>query len=93
MIPSLDPQGVLRAVLVDVAELGEVLVARPGGPPLVLQRGRQAEPEGTAVRGEPARQRESVLEPTGPRTSAVPPAGKPRPRPDPDAGLEPQPQA
>jgi cell division protease FtsH len=35
--------------------------------------------------------RESVLEPTGPRTSAVPPAGKPRPRPDP--GLEPQPQA
>jgi cell division protease FtsH len=37
--------------------------------------------------------RESVLEPTGPRTSAVPPAGKPRPRSDPDAGLEPQPQA
>jgi cell division protease FtsH len=37
--------------------------------------------------------RESVLEPSGPRTSAVPPAGKPRPRPDPDAGLEPQPQA
>jgi hypothetical protein len=37
--------------------------------------------------------RESVLEPTGPRTSAVPPAGKPRRRPDPDAGLEPQPQA
>ena len=37
--------------------------------------------------------RESVLEPTGPRASAVPPAGKPRPRPDPDAGLEPQPQA
>jgi cell division protease FtsH len=35
--------------------------------------------------------RESVLEPTGPRTSAVPPAGKPRPRPD--AGLEPQPQS
>ncbi len=35
--------------------------------------------------------RESVLEPTGPRTSAVPPAGKPRPRPD--TGLEPQPQA
>jgi cell division protease FtsH len=35
--------------------------------------------------------RESVLEPAGPRTSAVPPAGKPRPRPD--AGLEPQPQA
>jgi cell division protease FtsH len=37
--------------------------------------------------------RESVLEPSAPRTSAVPPAGKPRPRPDPDAGLEPQPQA
>jgi cell division protease FtsH len=37
--------------------------------------------------------RESVLEPTGPRASAVPPAGKSRPRPDPDAGLEPQPQA
>jgi cell division protease FtsH len=37
--------------------------------------------------------RESVLEPTTPRTSAVPPAGKPRPRPDPDPGLEPQPQA
>jgi cell division protease FtsH len=37
--------------------------------------------------------RESVLEPTAPRASAVPPAGKPRPRPDPDAGLEPQPQA
>ncbi len=37
--------------------------------------------------------RESVLEPATPRTSAVPPAGKPRPRPDPDAGLEPQPQA
>jgi cell division protease FtsH len=37
--------------------------------------------------------RESVLEPTTPRTSAVPPAGKPRPRPDPDGGLEPQPQA
>ncbi|KAA0075314.1 ATP-dependent zinc metalloprotease FtsH [Tardiphaga sp. P9-11] len=35
--------------------------------------------------------RESVLEPTGPRTSAVPPAGKSRPRPD--GGLEPQPQA
>ncbi|MBX9710904.1 MAG: ATP-dependent zinc metalloprotease FtsH [Xanthobacteraceae bacterium] len=34
--------------------------------------------------------RESVLEPTTPRTSAVPPAGKPRPRPD--TGLEPQPQ-
>jgi cell division protease FtsH len=37
--------------------------------------------------------RESVTEPTGPRTSAVPPAGKSRPRPDPDPGLEPQPQA
>ena len=37
--------------------------------------------------------RELVLEPTGPRTSAVPPAGKTRPRPDPDPGLEPQPQA
>jgi cell division protease FtsH len=37
--------------------------------------------------------RESILEPIGPRTSAVPPAGKPRPRPDPDPGLEPQPQA
>ena len=37
--------------------------------------------------------RESVLEPSGPRTSAVPPAGKPRPRPDADPGLEPQPQA
>jgi cell division protease FtsH len=37
--------------------------------------------------------RESVLEPSTPRTSAVPPAGKPRPRPDPDTGLEPQPQA
>jgi len=37
--------------------------------------------------------RESVLEPSAPRTSAVPPAGKSRPRSDPDAGLEPQPQA
>jgi cell division protease FtsH len=37
--------------------------------------------------------RESVLEPSGPRTSAVPPAGKPRPRPEPDIGTEPQPQA
>jgi cell division protease FtsH len=35
--------------------------------------------------------RESVVEPSTPRASAVPPAGKPRPRPDP--GLEPQPQA
>ena len=37
--------------------------------------------------------RESVLEPSTPRASAVPPAGKSRPRPDPDTGLEPQPQA
>jgi cell division protease FtsH len=37
--------------------------------------------------------RESVVEPSTPRASAVPPAGKPRPRPDPDPGLEPQPQA
>ncbi len=38
--------------------------------------------------------RESVLEPSTPRASAVPPAGKsPRPRPDADPGLEPQPQA
>ena len=37
--------------------------------------------------------RGSVLEPIGPRASAVPPAGKPRPRPDPDTGMEPQPQA
>ncbi|MBR0825240.1 ATP-dependent zinc metalloprotease FtsH [Bradyrhizobium manausense] len=37
--------------------------------------------------------RESVLEPSGPRTSAVPPSGRPRPRPDPDPGLEPQPQS
>lgn len=37
--------------------------------------------------------RESVTEPSTPRASAVPPAGKPRPRPDPDPGLEPQPQA
>ncbi|QUS41316.1 ATP-dependent metallopeptidase FtsH/Yme1/Tma family protein [Tardiphaga alba] len=35
--------------------------------------------------------RESVLEPSTPRSSAVPPAGKPRPRPD--SGMEPQPQA
>src|SRR5258708_24244370 len=34
--------------------------------------------------------RESVLEPSTPRTSAVPPAGKPRPRPRPKTGyLEP----
>src|SRR5216110_902309 len=37
--------------------------------------------------------REGVSEPSAPRASAVPPAGKPRPRPDPDPGLEPQPQA
>jgi cell division protease FtsH len=38
--------------------------------------------------------RESVMEPTTPRGSAVPPAGKPRPRPDTPTGpLEPQPQA
>ncbi len=37
--------------------------------------------------------RELVLEPSTPRASAVPPAGKSRPRPDPDTGLEPQPQA
>jgi cell division protease FtsH len=38
--------------------------------------------------------RESVIEPTTPRGSAVPPAGKPRPRPDPGiGGIEPQPQA
>ncbi len=37
--------------------------------------------------------RESVTEPSTPRASAVPPAGRPRPRPDPDPGLEPQPQA
>jgi cell division protease FtsH len=34
--------------------------------------------------------RESVIEPTAPRGSAVPPAGRPRPRPD-AGGLEPQP--
>jgi cell division protease FtsH len=39
--------------------------------------------------------REAIIEPTAPRGSAVPPAGKPRPRPDapPAGGLEPQPQA
>src|SRR5262252_3555882 len=38
--------------------------------------------------------RESVIEPTTPRGSAVPPAGKPRPRPDTPTGpLEPQPQS
>jgi cell division protease FtsH len=36
--------------------------------------------------------RESVIEPTAPRTSAVPNAGKPRPRPE-TGGMEPQPQA
>ena len=36
--------------------------------------------------------RESVIEPTTPRSSAVPNAGKPRPRPD-TGGMEPQPQA
>jgi len=36
--------------------------------------------------------RESVIEPQAPRSSAVPPAGRPRPRPEP-GGLEPQPQA
>jgi cell division protease FtsH len=37
--------------------------------------------------------RESVIEPTTPRSSAVPPAGKPRPRPEPPAGeVAPQPQ-
>ena len=38
--------------------------------------------------------RESVIEPQAPRTSAVPPAGKSRPRPDaPPGPMEPQPQA
>jgi len=37
--------------------------------------------------------RESVIEPTTPRGSAVPPAGKPRPRPDAPTGeVAPQPQ-
>jgi cell division protease FtsH len=36
--------------------------------------------------------RESVIEPSAPRSSAVPNAGKPRPRPD-TGGMEPQPQA
>ena len=37
--------------------------------------------------------RESVIEPTGPRSSAVPPAGTPRPRPAPPTGdVAPQPQ-
>ena len=38
--------------------------------------------------------RESAIEPTAPRSSAVPPAGKTRPRPDaPTGGMEPAPQA
>jgi len=37
--------------------------------------------------------RESVIEPTTPRGSAVPAAGKPRPRPGGTGGMEPQPQA
>jgi cell division protease FtsH len=37
--------------------------------------------------------RESVIEPSTPRSSAVPSAGKPRPRPGPSGGMEPQPQA
>src|SRR5262247_32021 len=38
--------------------------------------------------------RESVIEPSTPRSSAVPPAGKPRPRPEPPSGeVAPQPQA
>ena len=38
--------------------------------------------------------RESVIEPSTPRSSAVPPAGKPRPRPEPPTGeVAPQPQA
>jgi cell division protease FtsH len=38
--------------------------------------------------------RESVIEPQAPRTSAVPPAGRSRPRPGPETGpMEPQPQA
>ena len=37
--------------------------------------------------------REGFSEPTTPRASAVPPAGKSRPRQEPDSGLEPQPQA
>ena len=37
--------------------------------------------------------RELVIEPTTPRSSAVPPAGKPRPRPEPPSGeVAPQPQ-
>jgi cell division protease FtsH len=37
--------------------------------------------------------RESIIEPSAPRTSAVPPAGKPRPRPEPGGDIAPQPQA
>jgi cell division protease FtsH len=37
--------------------------------------------------------RESIIEPSAPRTSAVPPAGKPRPRPEPGGDVAPQPQA
>jgi len=37
--------------------------------------------------------RESVIEPTTPRGSAVPTSGKPRPRPGGTGGMEPQPQA
>ncbi len=37
--------------------------------------------------------REGFSEPSQPRASAVPPAGKSRPRQEPDAGMEPQPQA
>jgi cell division protease FtsH len=37
--------------------------------------------------------RESVIEPTTPRSSAVPTAGKPRPRPGGTGPMEPQPQA
>ena len=37
--------------------------------------------------------RESVIEPTTPRGSAVPTSGKPRPRPGGAGGMEPQPQA
>ncbi|HZD89282.1 MAG TPA: cell division protein FtsH, partial [Pseudolabrys sp.] len=36
--------------------------------------------------------RESVIEPSGPRSSAVPPSGKPRPRPEPPGEVAPQPQ-
>jgi cell division protease FtsH len=37
--------------------------------------------------------RESIIEPSAPRTSAVPPAGKPRPRPEPGGDVATQPQA